>query len=101
MRFSTFVTGTLTAALVIAHPGEEEHIKEKERLARRSFLENVERRDLSHCAAKLKERGVEARNIQRRAEKASAMRRELGLPEHFRTWAYINLNTAKRGQSRY
>lgn len=87
MRFSTFVTGALTAALVAAHPGEQEHVKEKERLARRTFLQNVERRDLSHCASKLKARGVEARNIQRRADKASALRRELGIPELHRTFA--------------
>lgn len=88
MRFSAFIAGALTVALAAAHPGEEEHIKEKERLARRSFLENIEKRDLSHCASKLKERGIQARNVQRRAEKASALRRELGIPEHFRTFIH-------------
>lgn len=81
MRFSTFATGALAAALVSAHPGEKEHAKEMARLARREFLDTVERRDLSHCAAQLKERGIEARNIKRRAEKAAALRRKLGLPD--------------------
>lgn len=81
MRFSAFILGALTAALVSAHPGDDASTKEKERLARRTFLDNVEKRDVSHCAAKLKARGVEARNVQRRAERASALRRELGIPE--------------------
>lgn len=84
MRFSTFATGALAAAVVAAHPGEDAHIKEKERLARRTFLDNVEKRDLSHCAAKLKARGVTDRNMQRRADKVAALRRDLGLPANYR-----------------
>ncbi|KAI0154570.1 aromatic compound dioxygenase [Xylariaceae sp. FL1272] len=76
MRFSnTVVSGlTLLAGTAIAHPGHDvtQEIKE-----RRAFLDSVKRSDLSHCAAKLKARGVQKRNVARRAamvEKARARR---------------------------
>ncbi|KAI1382716.1 aromatic compound dioxygenase [Hypoxylon trugodes] len=76
MRFaSSVVSGlALLAGSVVAHPGHDltQEIKE-----RREFLSSVKRTNLDHCAPKLKARGVEKRNIQRRAallEKARAKR---------------------------
>lgn len=76
MHFSTVVATILGAAVVSAHPGVDES---KEQAARRSFLE-YSKRDLSHCAAKIKARGLEARNIQRRADHAAALIEKKGLP---------------------
>ncbi|RWA08101.1 hypothetical protein EKO27_g7016 [Xylaria grammica] len=62
MRFSTVLAAS-AAALVTAHPG---HDHTGEMLQRRDFISNVKRSDLSHCAAKLKARGVEQRATMRR-----------------------------------
>ncbi|KAI1084210.1 aromatic compound dioxygenase [Whalleya microplaca] len=76
MRFATSVVSGLAflAGSVVAHPGHDisQEIKE-----RRDYLSSVKRTNLDHCAPKLKARGVEKRNVQRRAallEKARAKR---------------------------
>ncbi|TRX96108.1 hypothetical protein FHL15_002832 [Xylaria flabelliformis] len=68
MRFSTALV-TSAAVLVTAHPG---HDHSNEILQRREFISNTKRSDLSHCAAKLKARGVEQRSTQRRKALADA-----------------------------
>jgi hypothetical protein len=50
--------------LVLAHPG---HDPTEEMLERREFIKALGRSDLGHCAEKLTERGVTARNAARRA----------------------------------
>lgn len=74
MRFTTSVVSglALLAGSAIAHPGHDltQEIKE-----RRDFLSTVKRTNLDHCASKLKARGVDKRNVQRRTamlEKARA-----------------------------
>jgi uncharacterized protein (DUF2384 family) len=70
MHLPAFLTGALTVALVAAHPGEDHH---HEAVERRAFLENITRRDLSHCTAQLKARGYHDRSIQRRTELANRL----------------------------
>ncbi|KAI1502217.1 aromatic compound dioxygenase [Biscogniauxia marginata] len=76
MRFiQTVASGlALLSSSVIAHPG---HDLTQEIAERREFLSSIKRTDLSHCAEKLKARGVTKRNIARRSamlEKARAKR---------------------------
>lgn len=70
MRFTAFLASALSlAAVASAHAG---HDIKREQGIRNILLANKPR-SLAHCAAALKERGVEARNIQRRSDKAAAM----------------------------
>ncbi|KAI2618086.1 aromatic compound dioxygenase [Hypomontagnella submonticulosa] len=76
MRFAgSVVSGlALLTGFAAAHPGHDltQEIKE-----RREFLNSVKRTNLDHCAGQLKARGVQKRNIERRAallEKARAKR---------------------------
>jgi len=76
MRFNQIVASglSLLTSSVLAHPG---HDLTQEIAERREFLGSVKRADLSHCAAKLKARGVDKRNVARRTaalEKARAKR---------------------------
>ncbi|KAI0411656.1 Intradiol ring-cleavage dioxygenase [Xylaria grammica] len=76
MRFTqSFASGlALFSASAVAHPG---HDLTQEIAERRDFLGSVKRTDLSHCASKLKARGVDKRNVARRnaaVEKARAKR---------------------------
>ncbi|KAL3424687.1 hypothetical protein PVAG01_03968 [Phlyctema vagabunda] len=76
MRFSVTLTATcLLAGFTAAHPGHD-HSKEIEQ--RSAYLKHA-KKDLSHCAAKLKARGIEARNIARRSALAKDSRRKRGI----------------------
>jgi hypothetical protein len=77
MRFAqTIVSGlAVLSSGVLAHPG---HDVTQELAERREFLGSVKRSSLSHCAATLKARGVDKRNVARRTamlEKARAKRK--------------------------
>jgi len=75
MMLSMFLTMGL-AMLAGAHPGED-HTQE---LAdHRSFLASVERTSLSHCAEKLKARGVTERNVKRRMQTVQEARERRGI----------------------
>lgn len=63
MLFSNALVSTLLAGSVVAHPG---HDHSAELQQRRDFNAKHKARDLSHCADKLKARGVAARNEARR-----------------------------------
>lgn len=54
----------LLLSLSVAHPG---HDPTEEILERRSFKNSVRHASLTHCADKLKARGVQSRNLERRA----------------------------------
>lgn len=70
MRSNTLILASLaTFGLVAAHPG---HSVEQELAERQAGLANSPR-SLNHCAAKIKARGIEARNVQRRANWASLL----------------------------
>lgn len=75
MHFSSLVAAVLGASVVAAHAG---HDVAKEQAVRRAFLEH-RKKDLSHCSAKIKARGLEARNIKRRADHAAALIEKKGL----------------------
>ncbi|KAK8081159.1 extracellular dioxygenase [Apiospora hydei] len=63
MHFPNALLSVLAATQALGHPG---HDVREEALARRTYLENAKRTDLSHCAAKLRARGHELRGVQRR-----------------------------------
>ncbi|KAI1410365.1 aromatic compound dioxygenase [Hypoxylon sp. FL1857] len=76
MRFTNSVVSALVLLAIpaVAHPGHDISYEIKER---REFLDSVKRANLNHCAPQLKARGIERRNIERRAtllEKARAKR---------------------------
>ncbi|KFY44050.1 hypothetical protein V494_01674 [Pseudogymnoascus sp. VKM F-4513 (FW-928)] len=74
--FSTLIVASAFAASsVLAHPGHDTRHEIAERAA---FMKNS-KRDLSHCAEKLKARGLEARAIQRRSAIAKDVREKRGL----------------------
>lgn len=75
MRFSVYIVGALASTLASAHAGQD---LDRE-LARRAEFLKYTRSDVSHCATKLKSRGLEARAIKRRAEAAEMLRRKRGL----------------------
>ncbi|KAH0598787.1 hypothetical protein MHUMG1_02899 [Metarhizium humberi] len=66
----------LLSSVAVAHPG---HDLTEEILERRSFKNSVRRASLSHCAEKLKARGVQARNLERRAATAALARLSRGV----------------------
>lgn len=75
----TFVAAVaaILATQVVAHPG---HDISQEVAERNAFLQNSARRDLSHCAASLRKRGVEDASIKRREDAIAKARAERGLP---------------------
>lgn len=77
MRFSSLsVSATLLAGLAFAHPG---HDVRQEAAERAAALSTVSKRDLSHCAEKLKRDGVEQRAIARRSAMAQHLRKKRSL----------------------
>ncbi|KAH9904220.1 aromatic compound dioxygenase [Xylariomycetidae sp. FL2044] len=79
MRFATTVVASglaLMSGVAVAHPG---HDISGEVAERRAFLAGQKRADLSHCAAKLKARGLSDRNVRRRAAAADEARARRGL----------------------
>lgn len=76
MHFNAVLAAAILAGTAAAHPG---HSVAQELQERKEFLSTTKARDLSHCAAKLKARGVEARNNARRADLIEAARAKRGL----------------------
>lgn len=76
MRFTYAAATAILAHVAIAHPG---HDLTEEIMERRSFVRSVSRSDLSHCAPKLRARGVEARNVARRSAAVENARSFRGL----------------------
>jgi hypothetical protein len=77
MQLSKLVTLIhLTALSVRAHPG---HDLTEEIMERRSFVNSVRQVSLAHCADKLRARGVENRNLARRAATLETARARRGL----------------------
>lgn len=76
MHFTNVVAAALVAGSAAAHPG---HSVRQELQERREFLSAAKARDLTHCASKLKARGVESRNVARRTELVEAARAKRGL----------------------
>lgn len=76
MHFTNALAAALVAGSAVAHPG---HSVRQEVEERREALSHMKVRDLSHCAAKLKSRGVEDRNIARREKMVEDARARRGL----------------------
>ena len=66
----------LLGQTTFAHPGEDHHA---EALERRSWLSQVERRDVSHCADSLKKRGLVGKAQARRQALVEKLRKKRGL----------------------
>jgi len=77
MRFTGLASClVIVAGVASAHPG---HDISQEIVERREFLSTVKRNDLSHCAEKLKARGVLERNVARRSAQVEKERAKRGL----------------------
>lgn len=76
MRFSSIVTTAIAIGMVSAHG---KLTLEREIAVRSAMLGQHTSRDISHCAAKLKTRGVEDRAIERRARKRDELIKKRGI----------------------
>jgi sulfur relay (sulfurtransferase) complex TusBCD TusD component (DsrE family) len=75
MHLPTILLTGLVAPLVAGHPG---HDHAKELGTRLEFLAN-NKNDLSHCAEKMRTRGIAAANAQRRSQLAENLLKKRGL----------------------
>lgn len=76
MRCSSALASiAVMAGLVAAHAGGDHH---KEQAIRRDYLQHT-KNSLSHCSAKIKARGLEARNIKRREQLAREAAEKRGI----------------------
>lgn len=75
MQLSNILPTLMAVGLAVAHPG---HDVTQEITERRDFLAS-NRNDLSHCADKLKARGLETRNIQRRSDLVKGLLKKRGI----------------------
>lgn len=79
VQISSITTALVSALLLgqsLAHPGMSAAEMEKEIAERSAYLKTT-KRDLSHCAAKMKARGLEKRGLDRRSEKIAELRAEV------------------------
>lgn len=70
-----FALVTFLFTYVAAHPGHDTRQEVEERFA---YFQH-RKRDLTHCAAKIKARGLEARNIARRHASVKSARVKRGI----------------------
>lgn len=70
-----FIAAAILASNVIAHPGQSSLELRQEMAERAEFLKHS-KKDLSHCAAKMKARGLEQRAVARRAAIAKTERKK-------------------------
>jgi uncharacterized protein (DUF2384 family) len=76
MQILSLVATTLISSIIVqAHPGHDINHEIRERA---KALEHS-KRDISHCAAKMKARGVEQRTIERRLERLRSERQKRDL----------------------
>ena len=75
MKITSVVSVAILATAITAHPGHDHSAEMAERAAFTKFS----KRDLSHCAEKMKARGLEQRAIARRAATARKARVKRGL----------------------
>ncbi|KAA8563727.1 hypothetical protein MFRU_024g00840 [Monilinia fructicola] len=76
MRFSAAAIAAILAGFAMAHPG---HDVKQEIAERASFMSQLKTRDLSHCSAKLKARGLEQAAVARRSAIAKSERKKRGI----------------------
>jgi sulfur relay (sulfurtransferase) complex TusBCD TusD component (DsrE family) len=75
MHVSSLLASAMVAGLALAHPG---HDHTKEMADRREYLATRET-DLSHCADKVRERGLQKRAVERRQKMADELFAKRGL----------------------
>lgn len=75
------IAALLGASSITAHPGESAEALRQEIEDRAEFFKTAPR-DLSHCAAKLKARGITARAVQRRTATARQERQKRGISQN-------------------
>lgn len=94
MHFTSLFAGALAGAVIVsAHPG---HDHEAELAARGAMLSRFSRRDLSHCAEKIKARGLHARSVKRRTVLAADLMKKA----HLRGRWFIALNQTCHNRER-
>lgn len=71
------IAASVIAVNVYAHPGHDM----QEEIAERAAFMATARRDLSHCAEKLKMRGLDKKNVARRAAMAKDARKKRSISE--------------------
>ena len=71
MRLASLVAGAIAASTVAAHPGHDHH----QELAQRTAFLQHSKKDLSHCAEKMRARGLEKRATERRAAMVTGLRK--------------------------
>lgn len=76
MHFSAAAISAILAFSVMAHPG---HDIKQEIAERASFISQLKTRDLSHCSAELKARGLEQAAVARRSAIAKNERKKRGI----------------------
>ncbi|KAJ8068498.1 hypothetical protein OCU04_004048 [Sclerotinia nivalis] len=76
MYFSAAAISAILASSVMAHPG---HDARQEIAERASFISQLKTRDLSHCSAELKARGLEQAAVARRSAIAKNQREKRGI----------------------
>ena len=76
LRTALVASVLLLGQCISAHPGDDH---QEELMKRAEWLNQVERRDLSHCSEKLRARGIHARSHSRRQELAKNLRVKRGL----------------------
>ncbi|RAL58478.1 hypothetical protein DID88_005182 [Monilinia fructigena] len=76
MHFSAAAITAILAGSAMAHPG---HDVKQEIAERASFMSQLKTRDLSHCSAKLKARGLEQAAVARRSAIAKSERKKRGI----------------------
>lgn len=84
-----------SANIIFAHPGQN---VQQEIAQRSAYMAQAEHRSLDHCAAKLKERGFQARAIARRRAKVESLRKKRSLEA--RDFKSV-LNTSHHSEKNY
>ena len=83
------VAAAILASNAVAHPG---HDHRAEMAERRAFLE-TSKRDLSHCAAKMKARGLDQQAVARRAAMAKDARKKRNIIEGVKSFTLTHGKT--------
>ncbi|KAF7553863.1 hypothetical protein G7Z17_g3326 [Cylindrodendrum hubeiense] len=77
MRFDLIVGAAVAASMVSAHPGHDH----RQELAERTAALQHTKKDLSHCAEKIRARGLEKRSVERRAALATNLMKRSNLKD--------------------
>lgn len=102
MHFSSTIivaAAAFFASTAIAHPGHDHSAEIEARIAH--LAKSTTKRDLSHCSAQLKARGIEARGIQRRSKLAEKERAKRALKKRATSDLDTVVNTTHLSNTSY